>query len=542
MKRGGWRRHGREVYSAIAAAALALALLVSCRPAAARRAGEPGILRISQRNEPADLDSAVASLPDEFFIIRALGEGLVAPAPGGGEPRPAAAERWDISPDGRTYIFHLRANASWSNGEPVTAADFVASYRRVLTPATGARKAGLFFLVENARAFYEGKLTDFAQVGFSAPDPHTLRVTLEHPSARFLQYTASGPWIPVNPRVVERLGRTWTRPGNLVGNGPFILTEWRPHQRIIVSRNPRYWNSASILLKEIRFIALDSGDAEELAYRSGEIDVSMAVPFTKLPSYKHDRPGELYHAPLAETRYLAFNPARPPLNDIRVRRALSLASDRGQIVSHVLHGGEQSTENFLPLAWAAEGARAAAGASSFDPAEARRLLADAGFPVGKNFPTFELSAWAQSQKPVLEALQAMWHRELGIEVTISLREAKVQQAALRTGGYDVALWTVIPDVADPVNVLKQLTTGDPDNVVGWSNSAYDATVAELAISTDAKRRQELLAAAEGAIAAGCPIAPVYCNAQNWLMQPYVHGWQPDPLWTRFYAGVSVTPP
>ena len=171
----------------------------------------PQILRISQRNEPADLDPAKASLPDELFIIRALSEGLVAPSPDNAPPQPAAAERWEISPDECTYTFHLRRNALWSNGEPVTAADFLASYQRVLTPATAAPKAPLLFLVKNARAFATGELTDFAAVGFRAPDPHTLVVTLEHPAPRFLAYAASGPWIPVNPRVVARFGRTWTR-------------------------------------------------------------------------------------------------------------------------------------------------------------------------------------------------------------------------------------------------------------------------------------------------------------------------------------------
>ena len=213
--------------------------------------------------------------------------------------------------DGLTWTFHLRPDARWSNGEPVTAGDLLASYRRVLTPATAAPKANLLFVVKYARAYATGQLTDFSAVGFLAPDPHTLLVVLERPTPQFLAYVASGPWIPVNPRVVERLGRQWTRPGNYVGNGPFLLTEWRSQQRIVVRRNPGYHGAAGVRLDEIQFIRFDDTNAEDRAYRDGQIDVTMSVPIDRLASYARDRPTELQRTPLAETRYLAFNVRGP---------------------------------------------------------------------------------------------------------------------------------------------------------------------------------------------------------------------------------------
>ena len=184
---------------------------------------ESNVLRISQRNEPSDLDPATSTLPDDFFIIRALSEGLVVPAPTSNTKEtapesvlPATASRWDVSADGLTYTFHLRQNARWSNGEPVTAFDFLESYRRLLTPATGAPKAGLFFMVKNARAFATGQVIDFAAVGLKAPDPRTFVVTLERVFPKFLLYAASGPWIPVNPRTVAAHGTSWTRAGTAV--------------------------------------------------------------------------------------------------------------------------------------------------------------------------------------------------------------------------------------------------------------------------------------------------------------------------------------
>ena len=305
------------------------------------------VLRVSQRNEPADLDPARVTLPDEFFVIRALSEGLLVPNPDGGAPLPAAAERFEISADGLTYTFHLRT-AAWSNGEPVTASDFVASYRRALMPATAAPKANVFFPVKNARAFLTGVLADFSAVGFRAADARTLVITLEKPTPRFPFYVASGPWIPVNPRAVEKFARTWTQPGHYVGNGPFTLAEWSPHQRIVVKKNPGYRDAAAVSLDEIQFLHFDDGDAEERAYRPGQLDVTMDVPRTKLETYARERPAELHHVALAETRFLTFNAQRPPLADARVRRALTLAIDRNKIVERVLLGGQEPTARLVP--------------------------------------------------------------------------------------------------------------------------------------------------------------------------------------------------
>ena len=531
-------------------------------PACSKKPAPPNahILRLSQRNEPSSLDPALASLPDDFFIIRALSEGLVSPpsdssiATSAGSDHsssvirhssfptaiPAAATSWDISADGLTYTFHLRPDAVWSNGEAVTAADFLASYRRVFTPATAAPKASLFFAVKNARAFAAGALADFSLVGFAAPDPHTLVVTLEHPFPQFLLYAASGPWIPVNPRVVARLGRAWTRPENYVGNGPFTLAAWRPHQRIVAKKNPRYHAAAAVRLDEIDFIAFDDGDTEERAFRAGQIDVTMAVPFAKLATYARDHPAELHRTPLAETRFLAFNTTRPPLNDPRVRRALSLAIDREKTTALVLRGGEQPADRLVPPALSVDWSLPSSPSHpSYSPATARQLLAAAGFPSGKNFPPLELTAWAQSQAPILEAIQSMWRTNLSLEVSLSIREAKVHLAALRDARYDIALITVIPDVADAFDVLSRFTTASPDNYPHWSDARYDSLLADAARASDPSQQSSLLRAAEDRLLAEAPVAPLYFNAKHWLMSPRVHDWHEDALWTRNYLPTSV---
>ncbi len=498
------------------------------------------ILRISQRNEPSDLDPATATLPDEFFILRALSEGLLIPDPAGGAPLPAAAANYDVSADGLIYTFHLRPEATWSDGSRVTAADFLSTYRRILTPGTAAPKAHLFDAVKNARAFLTGVVTDFSTVGFAAPTPLTFVVTLAQPSPRFPYYVASGPWLPVNSRAVAQHGRTWTQPGHFVGNGPFTLIEWRQQQRIVVKKNPRDRATATVQLDEIQFIRLDSGDTEERAYRAGQVDVTMSVPFTKIDPYQRDRPAEIHRAPLAETRYLSFNTQRPPLNDARVRRALALAIDRQKIVDRITRGGRTPAKNFCPVpidtplllepsTWAPR----------LDPPLAARFLAEAGFPGGKNFPRCELTAWSPSQVPVLEALQAMWREHLGIQVTIAIREAKIHLSALAAGTYDIAFVTTLVDVADATAVLSEFTTGAPGNYPHWSDADYDARLARLTATRDPGARATLQAEADDHLLREAVVAPLYLNTRTWLMSPQVHGWSEDAFWSRHYHGVRM---
>lgn len=528
--------------SGLFAATLALAFLFGCKPHADSTAPAEKILRVSQRNEPADLDPATASLPDEFFIIRALGEGLLRPDPTGGATLPAAAERWEASADGLTYTFHLRPGAQWSNGEAVTAPDFIASYRRLLTPATAAPKAALFFMVKNARAYATGALADFSAVGFAAPDPLTLVVTLERPMPQFPVYAASGPWIPVNPRIVERFGRAWTKPENHVGNGPFLLTEWLAQQRITVRKNLRYHEAAAVRLDGLQFTRSDDNDTEERAYRAGQLDVTMTVPQSKLETYARERPAELHRHLLAETRYLAFNTTRPPLNDRRVRQALSLALHRAELVSLVLRGGQEPAYRLLPpaLRVAGDTATQLTGGPAEDAAAARRLLAEAGFPAGRNFPRLEVSTWVGS--PIVEAIQAAWKKELGIDVGLVTRDAKVHLAALREGNYDIGFITAIPDVADAANLLGDFTSDSPANYPHWTDATYDALCRRALTAPSAAAQAARLHEAEQRLIAELPLAPLYFNTHNWLMQPAVHHWQEDALWVRNYLGLSLDAP
>ncbi|HUR56705.1 MAG TPA: peptide ABC transporter substrate-binding protein [Opitutaceae bacterium] len=523
----------------VSALCLAGLLLVGCtKREPVPPAGAASILRLSQRNEPADLDPAMATLPDEIAILRALSEGLLVPGPNGTAPLPGAAERFELSPDQLTYTFHLRPDGRWSNGEPVTAQDFVASYRRVLTPATAAPKASVFSAVKNARAFLRGEITDFSAVGIRAGDARTLVITLAQPMPRFPYYVASGPWIPVNPRTVAQHGRAWTKPGNFVGNGPFTLAEWRPHQHLIVRRNPGWRGAAQVKLAEIRFVHLDNGDAEDRAFRAGQVEATMSVPASKLEPYARERAAELHRVPMIETRFLSLNCTRPPLNDARVRRALALAIDRQRIVDFVLKGGQPVATRFVPAALrGATPEKPQAWEQGFAAEEARRLLAEAGFTGGQKFPALELTGWTNA--PVLEAVQAMWKKELGIDIRISLRDAKVHFAALMAGTYDLGFMTSIPDVADPENMLTDFVSGAAENLPHWSDARFDALLEEARTQAAPATRATMLTAAEARLVESAAVLPLYFNTKIWLMSPRVHGWQEDGLWTRRFEGITL---
>lgn len=519
----------------LAVAAFLLAWLAS---GCTRRGSSEPFLRISQRNEPATLDPQLATLPDEFFVLRALSEGLVVPNPKEGPPLPGVAESWTTSSDGLRWTFTLRADARWSNGDPLTAADFVYSIRRALTPTLGAAKAELFHVLKNAAAFHRGELVDFSAVGCAAPDARTLVLELAQPAPHLLALLASGPWLPVHRATIEAHGGiaardgTWTRPGNFVGNGPFVLREWRKDQHLLVTPNPHYHSAARVRVPGIRFQIYDNGDTEERAFRAGQVDVTMAVPAAKLESYV---PPVLRRVPLHETRYLAVNTTRPPLNDARVRRALALAVDRDALVTSVLRGGQKPALNFLPPGL---GGYTGTPRLAHDPVRARALLAEAGFPDGKDFPRLEVAAWGVSPT-VLEAVQQMWRRELGIETALVQREGRVHMASVIAGDFTLALMPAIPDYDDPAALSGELTTGVPGNFARWSDARFDGLVTQALRTTDPVGRTELYREAEDLLLAELPVIPLYFNTQNYLVAPRVRGWRQDALWNRTYLDVTL---
>jgi oligopeptide transport system substrate-binding protein len=483
--------------------------------------------------EVTDLDPQLATGIAEGNIITALFEGLVAEDPHDLHPIPGVAERWEVSPDGVTYTFFLRADARWSNGQAVTAQDFVGAWQRMLTPSLQADNASLLHVLQGAEAFHRGLTKDFAQVGAVAVDARTLRLTLEHPTPDFLVRLTQWAWSPLclpalakSGAVYDR-GNPWTRPGRLVGNGPFLLKSWEPDQRIVLAKSPTYWDAAHVRLQEVRLYPIDSVDAEERAFRAGQLHVTDAVPVGKIDAYRRDSPQLLRLDPYLGTYYYAFNLRRPGLGDARVRRALALAVDRREIVEKILRGGEAPAPAFTPPGLA--GYVPPAGFAT-DFTAARRLLAEAGYPGGKGLPPFELLYNnSENHRLIAEAIQGMWRRELGVEVSLVNQELKAVLAARRAGDFQILRGDWIADYPEPSSFLDVWRGDSGNNYGGWSNPDYDSLLFTADRTPEAAARAGLWQQAEGLLLDGAPFIPIYHYTHVFLLQPSVQGWYPNLL-------------
>jgi oligopeptide transport system substrate-binding protein len=463
-----------------------------------------------------------------------------------GHPVPGAAESWEISPDATVYTFHLRKNAVWSNGDPVTAHDFVDAYQRILTPSLGSEYAYMHYVVTNAEAFNTGKLKDFSLTGYKALDDYTLQVTLNSSTPYFLSLLMHHSWYPVHLPTIRKYGdpfergNKWTRPGRYVGNGPFVLDKWHVNDVIVVGKSPTYWDRARVRLNKIYFYPIESDDTEERAFRSGQLHLTETLPPSKIAYYKANLPEWLDIHPYLGTYFYRINVTRPPLNDKRVRRALALAIDREAIVKDVTRGGQMPAYFFTPPGTAGYTCRAQL---KEDVTEARRLLAEAGYPEGRGFPTVKvLFNTLESHQKIAEALQQMWKKNLGIDVQLGNEEWKVYLDAQRTMDYQICRMAWIGDYDDPNSFLDMWLTGGGNNETGWSNPEYDKLIEQAARTHDPSARFEVFQKAEAILLDEMPLIPIYFYTRVHLQRPEVKGWFPTLLDNHPYKYVFLESP
>lgn len=519
-------------------------VLTGCqkRESPVARGDREGILHFGNTAEPRDLDPQIITAYTDALIVMALFEGLVLQDPKTLDPVPGVAERWDVSADGLVYTFHLRDNARWSNGDPVTAEDFAYSFRRMLTPALATEYSYMLYPVKNAEAFNTGKLTDFTQVGVKALDHRTLQLTLDHPTPYFLSLLAHQSWWPVHRPTIEKFGKldqrgtAWTRPGNHVGNGPFVLDQWKVSDHIIVRKSPTYWDRDRVGLNQIRFYPIESAGTEERAFRAGQLHVTYACPLEKIGNYRTEHPDLIRVEPWLETSYLRVNVTRPVLKDRRVRQALGQAIDRRALVESVMRGGEIPAPHFTPPDTA--GFTALANMPS-DPASARRLLAEAGFPDGRGFPELELHyATSDHGLKLAQALQEMWKKELNIHVSLRNEEFKVYLDTQRRLSYDLSLSRWVGDYPDPATFLEMFATDNGNNQTGFSNADYDRLIAQAALTADRTQRFDLFQRAEKLLMIEAPMIPLFFGTHVYLARPGVREYQPsvagNVIWKRVF--------
>ena len=524
----------------------ACALLAGCAgEAPVVAASAEGVLLLNNGAEPQDLDPHIVTGVTEHNIVSALLEGLVGEHPETLAPTPAVASTWTVSADGKTYRFQIRESARWSNGEPVSARDFVFSWRRLLSPALGAEYAYHLHALVNAEAYHAGALDDFAAVGVAAVSDRELEVRLRYPVPYFLSLLNHHSTFPVHPPTILRFGAIdqrgtrWTRPGNYVGNGPFTLESWRLNHHIAVARNPRYWDADSVALNGIRFLPIDQAQTAERMFRTGALHVSPGLPVDKIAVYRRDHPRYIRISPYFGTYYYLFNTRRAPFDDARVRRAFSMSIDRRRIVEHVTQGGQAPAYAFTPPD---PGGFSPHRGVVEDLDRARALLADAGYPAARGFPPVELLYnSSENHRKIAVALQQMWKRGIGVDVRLANQDWKVYLASRRNGDYDIARAGWIGDYLDPNTFLDLLVGGSGNNHTGWRNARYDALIARAARAVERAERFALFQRAERMLAEHSPVLPIYVYTNIALVRPEVRGWHANLLDRHPYKHVSLAP-
>ncbi len=526
------KNQGVPALVAVALAVLAFATGALCGGCAPRAEGDAAyfgdttppagqVLTFNNGAEPEHLDPAVMSGQPDGRIARMVFEGLCTANPRTLAPEPGQAYRWDLSPDGLVYTFHLRPGLTWADGHPLTADDFLWSWRRVLAPATGSRYASFLFAVRNAAAYNAGELADSTQVGLAAPDESTFVVTLAQPTPYFLELTTFYTTLPTPRHVIERLGDGWEDALALVGNGPFRIVEWELKNRFVLVPNERYWDRAGVKLDRVVALPVEELSTATNLYKAGVVDWNPSgyVPKQVVPFVRHykDFSGGPYHG----TYFYSMVVTKKPFDNVWVRRALNAATDRAAIAEHVLKGTVMAWGGIAPQGYAGY---APPPQLEYDVAYARECLAKAGYPGGKGFPPIEiLFNTSEDHRRIAEAVQAMWKRDLGIQVTLSNQEWASYLAATTSRNYDVARRSWIGDFGDPMTFLDMWITDAGNSRTGWSNAEYDGLIRRATVEVDPVERLRMLARAEEILLSDGPVIPVYHYAETSLIKPYVQG-------------------
>ena len=523
-----------RVYRSLIIAACLGALLSACGTGESNVAAgnKTGFLHYGNGAEPQGLDPHVVTGVPESHIVRALFEGLAVKNPITLESEPGVAERWAISEDGRVYTFYINPEAKWSNGEAMTASDYVWSWNRALHPDTGSLYAYMLYPIVNSEAYSKREITDFGKVGVKALDDLTLQVTLNEPTPYFLQLMDHYSTFAVHPETLLKHGKMtdrytpWTRVGNMVSNGPFTLEEWSLNRRIIVEKSDHYWDRDNVSLNGVYFYPTENLVSEERMFRAEQLHFTQTVPLDKIPAYRERENSPYVQAPYLGTYYYLINTDRPPVDDARVRKALSFTLDRDKLTNTVLQNTAIPAYSITPpntLGYYPP------KLFEYDIEEARRLLAEAGYPNGEGWPGLEIVYNTQeAHRKVAVAIQQMWKEALNIDITISNQEWKVYLNTISQRQFQVARRGWIGDYVDANNFLDLFLTDGGNNNTGYSDPVFDDIILNRAPKAKSREeRYQLFYEAETMLLEEMPFIPIYTYTSKHLVHPSVEGIYPN---------------
>ncbi|ETS99673.1 ABC transporter substrate-binding protein [Providencia alcalifaciens] len=478
------------------------------------------------KDEPASLDPIKSVGLTEAQVMRDLFEGLVN-QDNYGKPIPGVALNWHTD-DNRTWIFQLRPGAAWSNGEPVTADDFVYSWRRLVTPANTSPFAWFAALagINNAQDIIDGKLPP-EQLGVEAVDKNTLKIVLNKPVPYFPSLTANFSLFPVHRGTVEQYGTDWIKVGNLVGNGAFELNDRVVNEKIVLTPNPHYWDHKNTVITKVTFVPINQESHATNRYLAGDLDITESFPKQRYQKLLQDIPNEVFTPDQLGTYYYAFNTQRAPTNDVRVRQALSMAIDRQLIASKVLGTGEKPANYFTPDVTAGfkpeKGLYQTHKQKELDQ-QAKTLLKQAGYSEAHPLELTLLYNSSENHQKIAIAIASMWKKKLGVQVKLVNQEWKTYIDSRNTGNFDVIRASWIGDFNEPSTFLSLLTSQHSGNIPKFNNPQYDALMTSASIETNDAQRNVYYNQAEAIIAKEAPIAPIYQYTNARLIKPWLKGY------------------
>ncbi|MFP3521908.1 peptide ABC transporter substrate-binding protein [Pantoea sp. SIMBA_072] len=515
----------RMTLAAISLSSIITPAIAANPPAGAQLAEQQQIVR-HIKDEPASLDPLKAVGLPEIQVIRDLFEGLTN-QDAQGKIVPGVAQSWSSS-DNKTWVFTLRNNARWSSGDPVTAQDFVYSWQRLVDPKNSSAFAWFAGLsgIQNAAAITKGEMTP-DKLGVVAQSKNQLKVTLDRPVPWFPALVANVALFPVPQKIIAQQGDSWTSPGKLVGNGAYQLSERVVNEKIVLTRNPHYWDDAHSVLTKVTFVPINEESSATKRYRSNDIDITESFPKNMYALLKKTLPGEVYTPDQLGTYYYAFNTQKGPTADVRVRKALSWSIDRKVIAEKVLGTGEKPAWHFTPDVTA-----------GFKPlptfmqqhdqnslnAQAKSLLAAAGYGPGKPLKLKLLYNTSESHQKIAIAVASMWKKNLGVDVTLENQEWKTYIDSRNSGNFDVIRASWVGDYNEPSTFLNLLTSGNSSNIARFNNADYDAVIAKASRETSDQVRNSDYNRAEQILAEQAPIAPIYQYTNGRLIKPWVKGY------------------
>ena len=498
--------------------------------------------------DPETIDPALNSAVDGGNMLLHAFECLLT-VDQDGNLAPGQAETWETSEDGLTWTFHLRDGLKWSDGSDLTANDFVYSWKRVCDPLVAAPYAETVLgMVKGYSEAIEGNLDALA---VSAPDDKTLVVELDTPCPYFGSLAAFATLSPVQQATVEANGDAWaTAPESYISNGPFYMTEWVPGSHITFSKNPNYWNADAIKLGALKFVLMEDPNAAYSAYQTGEVMMIKDVPTEEIPSL--DGNEEFYIEPIIGTYYISLNIEKEPFDDVNVRKALSLAIDREYVAGTLMQGTYTAASNFMGPGWVdpvggdfmekANGGKPYIDTTNFEAnlEEAKKLLAEAGYPNGEGFPTISYTTNdAGYHTVVAEYLQQAW-AELGIDLEVNIVEWSSFTPMRRSGDFEVARNGWVGDYSDPSNMLDVLRSTNGNNDGKYNSAVFDAAMDASNQTMDAAERSKALHEAEDALMDDMGCIPLAYYNDFWLQSSKITGMWHSPYgyWYFMYADIT----